>query len=561
MEKKYINESRYKKSTTRKRRDTKTVKANLSSKKENTKQIQVKEKTNLKKDTNAQIKTNPKIKPSIVKKRKRVKKSNKKSNRFNIIVCILLLIAIAIISRAILKEDNEPFIPFTFGTNSNDEVIQIGVITDEDLNNTNINNLVINEINKYSKDILLKVNEDYSITYGCLSNVNKVSNTEYILTKKEKSNITINEIKSSIEKYKEDKDSIYYSNLLNISNITIIDENNLKITLKNQDPYFIYKLDVSLNSNKDVTNYVQDATSNNTTLIFNRHEDADSQLPAKIVLKRYKDMYATVEAYKDKEINMFVTNAENVENILGKYEYNIKTYRNGQNLFLFANPKSKTFSRSEVRQAIAYGIDRESIIESVLNKKGLVIDLPYIYNETKYKYDVYAAENLLLTNEYKKVNKVYTKTEKGSKILLELDLIVNKEDSIKVAVANKIKNNLSAIGIKVNVEKLTEAKLKTRMFKGQYDLVLANVNLNNIPDVSFVKNNLYLTEDTNKQIENISKSNITELANNITILQNLLSENVSTIGIYSDVSYLVYSKEIVDIQNISYLNIFKTLFN
>ena len=537
MEKRYINESRYKKAATRKRRDASTVKDNLHAKKE----VKLKEKKQ------------PKQLNTAKKKSKRKVKQSKLSN---IITCIFLLIIIAIISRAILKDENEPFIPFAFFEEANDEIISIGVITEDSLLDRNSKNTVINELNKYSTDMLLEVNDDYSITYKCIANVTKVSNTEYILSRNVESNVSINDIKETLDNYRTNAASVYYAKLVNIDSISVLDVNTLSIKLNAQSPYFIYNLDICLNTSKDATNYILDVSSTPNRLILSRHEDANKELPAKVVVNKYKDMYAAVEAYKNKEIKMFVTNAENVTNILGKYEYNIKAYRNGKTLFLLGNPKSTIYSKEEIRQAIAYSIDRDNIIKDVLKSKGDKIDLPYIYDRIKYKYDVYAAENLLLTSGYKKSNKVYSKTENGVKTTLELNLIVNKEDEEKVSVANRIKNNLSAIGIKINVESLTENKIKTRLEKGNYDLVLASVDLNNVPDISFIKENLYLTEDIELIMDNINGSTIPKLNENIIQLQNMLSDNVSAIGIYSDVSYLIYNKDIVGIQEISYMNLF-----
>lgn len=545
MEKRYIDESRYRKSTSRKRRDSRTVKSNLKYKREA-------EFTN--RNESQQLKS------KVIKPKKKIKSKTKKKSKHsklgNIIICVILLVIIAVISRAILKDENEPFIAFPFLEESNEEIISIGIITDENLLSNTTKNSVINEINKYSKDRLLEINEDYSITYKCLSDVTKVSNSEYVLTRNSKSKVTINDIKDELEKYRKDEGTLYYQPLSVIDKITIVDKNTINIKLKEESPYFIYNLDICLSTAKDVTNYVQDNSSNSNKFIFNRHDDADKQLPAKVIVIKYSNMYDAVEAYKNKEINMFVTNAENVTNILGKYEYNIKTYRNGKTVFMFANPNSKIYEKEEVRKAVAYSIDRDGIIKDVLKSKGQKIDLPYIYDNVKYKYDVYAAENMLLTNGYKKVNKVYSKTENGVKLRLELDLIVNEEDEIKISIANKIKNNLNAIGIKVNVEKLTQAQIEKRIKKGTYDLILASVDLNNNPNISFVNNNLYITDNIKDAMNNVNNSTIQNISQAIISLQDALSYNVSAIGIYSDVSYLVYSKDVIGIEDIIYLNLF-----
>lgn len=545
MEKKYLNESRYKKGSTRKRRNSKTVRSNV--KDEKALNSRTKQKKATAKKTQAKLKTN--------------KKKNGEENKvLNIIICIVLLIMIGVISRAILKDENEPFIHFPFMTKANDEVVKIGVITSDSLLDKNTTNLVINELNKYSKDMLIEVNEDYSITYKCISNIQKKSNSEYILTINSKSKVKTSYIKETLEQHIKNEESLYYFKLKNVSSISIIDNESINIKLKQPDEYFIYNLDICLNTSNDLTNYVQDLSSTKERLVLNRHEDADEQLPEKVIVTKYKDMYAAADAYKKQEINMFVTDAENVQNILGKYDYNIKAYRNGKSMFLFGNPKSDLYSRIEVRKAIAYGIDRDGIIQEILKSKGEKIDLPYIYDNTKYKYDVYAAENLLLTNQYTKSNKVYSKKENGKKIILGLDLIVNKNDEIKINVANKIKNNLNAIGIKINIIKLTEAKLAERIEKGKYDLCLANVNLNNVPNVSFVEQNLYITEDINAMKNNINVSNVEDLSKNIYNLQQALSNQISVIGIYSDISYVVYSQEVIGIDKVGYMNIFKSIF-
>ena len=545
MEKKYISEARYKKNTNRKRRDNTTVKSNLKSSKNITK--------------NKTKKKSKKLSNTSTYKKK-LKKRRKQSKKLNITICIILLVAIAIISRAILKKDNEPFIALPFIESSNDEIIKIGIVTEDSLLDKNTNNMIINELNKYSKDMLLEINEDYSITYKILKDIKKISNNEYVLVKNPKSKVSVSQIKDALLEYSTNEKTIYYDKLKNIEKVKIIDEENIQVELKKQDEYFIYSLDICLASSTDFISYIKDASSKDNELILNRRKAADKKLPLKIVVTKYKDMYAAVEAYKKGEINIFTTDADNVQNILGKYEYNIKTYRNGKNVFLFGNPNSELYSKPEIRKAIAYSINRDKIIQDVLKGKGDKIDLPYIYDNIKYKYDVYAAENLLLTNKYTKTNKVYSKKENGKKLTLELDLIVNKNDNQKINIANNIKNNLSSIGIKINVIKLEQAKIEQRLKKGNYDLLLANVYLNNNPNISFLSQYLYFTDEINEVESKIKLSENTNINGDILALQSKLSEQVSAIGIYSDVSYLVYSKDITGIQNISYMNLFKDIF-
>lgn len=528
MEKKYINENRYKKGVARKRRDATTVKSNLKSSK-------------------------PKQIPKITKKKQTPikKKTRRKNKKTNIVISVFILTIIAIFSRAILKDEESPFIPLPFVQKENDNFVKIGIVTSEGLLENNTNNIVINEINKYCENMLLEINEDYSITYKAISSIEKVSNSEYIITKNTETKFNIEELKNVLDKYRKDSNSKYYSKLINIDSIDVVNENSLKICLKQEDEYFIYNLEIPFVSEEISNSYIKDLSSTDSKLVYIRHEDADVSLPAKIIITKYADVYSVVQAYKQKEIDIFVTNAENVKTVLGKCEYAIASYRNGQSVFLFGNSESEIFSRLEVRQAIAYSIDRDKIIQELIKSKGTKIDLPYIYDSVRYKYDIYAAENLLLTNGYKKSGKVYSKIEKGKKYTLELDLLVNKNDELKINIANKIKNNLGAVGIRINVISLDESKLEARIKNGEYDLVLANVNLNNSPDIKFLSNHLVISEEMNKEIQ------LTDM--NINNIAKVISDNISTIGIYSDISYLVYRSDLYKLENVSYLNLFSSI--
>ena len=514
MEKRYISENRYKRSSGRKRRKVKKI-------------------TN--KSAN---KTTSKVVKTINKPVKKKIRKRKNARRNNIIVCVVFLIIIAVISRAILKEEGEPFIPEIFKT-ANEQIITLGVITEENLLAEDTKNILVREMNNYANDVLIRVDEEYNVEYVALDSVNKLSNSEYELIVNKKYVDHINNIKNVLE----NNDQIE-----NIKDISVSD-NVIHVKLACDNPYFIYSLEIPINTNINCY-YNLSGSSNENKVVYDREKNANIEIPKQIVITKYKDMYKAVTAYKNNEINMLVTSKSNVQNMLGKYEYNIKSYRNGETLFLFANPKSEVMQDKTVRQSIMFGIDRENIIKEVIDNMGNTIDLPYIYNITKYRYDIYASENILLSNGYTKKNKVYTKDSK----VLELTLIVNKEDAEKVEVANLIKNNLSSIGIKINVEKLSEEKLKNRISKGTYDIVLATLNLTKSPDISFVKDNLIGVEGT-------SLDNVTDMKSllELNTIQKDMSNNITCIGIYAKTNYVIYDDSVVLLDNISYKNILKDL--
>ncbi len=541
MEKRYISEGRYKKSSARKRRDIKKIRKKVVADVENKKRLETKKVA---------------AKKLVKKKKKKISPKVRKEMRIrrrNTFACIILIILIVIISRAILKDEGEPFIPNFWAEEENESVLTVGIITTDDLRDENTNNVVLKELKHYTSYMLLKINEDYTFTYDVLENIEKVNEKEYKLTVKKSKEYTAESIKNMILSYMVDEKSVYNSNVNNVEQV-VANENIITITLKKPDPYFIYNLELPIGNtlNKD---YVVSAEATATAKIYERTKKASETLPKRIIVKRYKDMYAGVEAYKKDEINILVTNQKNVQNMLGKYEYNIKTVKTGESIFLLFNPESENIKSKEIRQVIAYGINRDSIIKDTMQSLADTIDLPYIYDKTKYKYDIYAAENLLLSNGYKKVNKIYSKDKKK----VELTLIVNKSDDEKVAIADTIKKNLASIGVSINVEKLAKEDINKRVSKGNYDLILANVNLNNNPNINFITSKLYLSEETKTVLETINTSSVLNLSDEIKNASNAMSEDISAIGIVAKTTYIILDKTLTGVDNPTYLNIFRDL--
>jgi len=537
MEKKYISENRYKKSVGKNRRNISAIrKSSITSNK------------NKVVSTNIKKKKKVRINPSV--------KRERRATRRSVFVCIILILLIAVILRALLKEEGEPFIPLFFLTEENTQVITVGVITDEDLLDGNTNNVILKEMESYSNHMLLTINQDYSLNYDAIESINKTNDTGYVIQLNKSKEYNASTVKRVLDGYIKDKTSKYYLQLNGIQNISVINEQTLRITLKFPNPYFIYNLDIPV-AKTSQKQYEMTTNSTSISVEFERTKYAKEEAPAKIIIKRYKSMYEGIEAYKKGTINMLVTNQKNVQNMLGKYEYNLKTYRNGETVFLFLNSSSEWLKNEEIRKVMAYALNRNDIVKDAMQSSASVIDLPYIYDDTKYKYDIYAAENLLLSNGYKKQNKIYTKNGKQ----VSINLIVNKTDQEKIQISTTIQNNLSAIGIKANIEKLSKEDMEKRIKKGTYDLVLSTVNLNNKPDISFLYDNLYMTDEVKNNISKIEQSSLINLTEEIKDVSKSMSNSISCIGIASKTNYVIYSKEIIGVGDISYLNVFRELIN
>lgn len=529
MEKKFVSEGRYKKvprSSTRKR------KVNGSSIRANKKNIQKKK----------------------ISSKKKYKVKTGKFVRF--IFCSILLVLIAIFARYITLKENEPFIP-TFTSSEVKENTESVTIAIYDNTSIGTNNLVISELEKYIYPMLLRVNSEYDIKYELISSINKINSKEYELVLNEISGVTAVDVKDSIDRIISEKSKYYYK-VENVDSVEIKSSNDIKITLKAEDDYFVYNLDFpiyKLDDNFGI--YTVDNVSNDSKLVLKRKDKVNKEYVKEINVIKVDSEDEAIELYKEEKIDAFFASSKNSIKMLGKYEYDIKSYNSGESVFLMFNPSSEISKEKYIRQIVAYSIDRENVLSEVAESQGKIIDLPYIFDEQKYKYDVYAADNILLSNGYKKQNLYYVKS--GKKLTLEL--LVNKEDEEKVNVATKIKNDLLKVGVNVNVNKLTEKEIEKRKTAGTYDILLASVYINESPNISYLYNNLPMSEEIESAINQINSNDIASLAQNIQKLKTAMSDNVSIYGIYSKDNYVIYKKGLSLFKNINYMNLFSEYFN
>lgn len=93
-------------------------------------------------------------------------------------------------------------------------------------------------------------------------------------------------------------------------------------------------------------------------------------------------------------------------------------------------------------------------------------------------------------------------------------------------------------------------------------MVLADVNINESPDLSYIQEFVDINENTQKVYENISNSlNMEEIVQNVKMLENVLSDEAVCIGIHANTSYVICKKELNTFSEIAYMNIFGNLLN
>ena len=490
---------------------------------------------------------------------------------FGIICAILVLIVLVYISAKIMKLDE--VITANVFNNSQKEQSNINLEKNYNLkigltllDNTDVNtstNLILNDIYKNISLSLVKVEENYSLKYQVAKSIEKISNKEYIITLNEDYKLDVDDIVFSIDNIISSGESNMYYNRLNIiDKLDEIGKYKFKATLKEDNPYFIYYLDFPLLDNENKVTGEYTYSSNEEGVTFTKYNSNQDSTIESIKIDNYNTIDEVVDDFVNGNIDLFFATSNNDMQLIGKKDYNVKKYKDGETLFLFGNKNSNVFSRKEVRTALMYSLNRDEIVKNSDNNFIEVIDLPFLYSTIKYKYDVVGARNLMNSNGWNENGYgIYEKYESGNYIGATLRLIVNEQDTNKVNIANNIKNMAQNVGINIEIETLSQEVISQRVEAGDYDIVLASVYLNETPNINFLKSYLNINDETNQAFLQVENSSAENLPQNIQNLEYVLSNEVACIGIYARNINLVYQKYILGFDNINYIKIFDNINN
>lgn len=564
-----INSHRYKKTTRKKANENKErIKANQKYKKEKLKNLKEKRKNEVK---DSYIKLNNSFNSNYnTNLNNNTNKNKKKTRKHNfpgllkiigLVACIAL---IAIISRIIVKKENEPVVQADFNTEKKVSLVQdynfkIGMSKLDSTNYLSSKNIILNELVSSLSNKLISINKDYSINYIVAKSIKKVSNKQYFIELNPDYNVKVEDIKNTINEIKSVGDkNIYYECINNIWSIDEQGKNEFSITLKQDDPYFVYNLTFPIVNTGN--NYPYDIKNEGESSVLFTRKKSNSTLST-IRFTGYSDIDNLIEDFKNGKIDMFTASSDSIMQLIGKYEYNVKKYRDGQNIFLLGNKDSKVFSQKEVRQALLYSLNREEIVKKINSTFSEVIDIPYIYSSIRYKYDIVGAKNILIQYGWKNEKGMNKKTVGEEELTLELTLLVNEKDNTKVKIADMIKDMAENVGIRINIKKAKDAKLTELIKNKSYDIILADVYVNDKPDITYLEEYININDKVNSALNIVKQNSIEDLPKNIATLQDVISDEIACIGILARNTNVVYQKNINGFEDINYMKVFYNLEN
>lgn len=486
-----------------------------------------------------------------------------------IAICIIAGIILSIVSVKITKIDKK--ISQTVFNNTNEIAVDnVPLQTNytlkvalSNLDTTNAyltHNLILSDAFRNINPSLVKIRNNYDINYMLAKNIEKITDTEYKVILSDTYKFTADDIRYSIDRIKnEGENSLYYSRISNIQSIEDMEEKNtFRFILATADPYFVYKLDFPVFDDEEKINIGYTYEPYETSVAFNRTKSNGYLNLESLTIMSYNSLDDIIRDFGEDRVDCFFATSNNDMQLIGKKEYNVKKYKDGETLFIFGNKDSKIFSQKEIRTALMYSLNREDLLKRADNNFIEIIDLPFLYSSIKYKYDIAGAKNVMnASGWWQNSNGIY-ETQKDSYMSASMRLLVNAEDSEKMSFAQNVKDMAREVGIYIEIEALSKEEVIQKVQNRDFDLVLASIYINDIPDVEFLRDYIDINNNTTQAFEQVRNSSVEDITKNIQNLEYVLSDEVACIGLYARNINMVYQKYLY-FTDINYMNIFSNL--
>ena len=446
------------------------------------------------------------------------------------------------------------------------------------------NNKNVQDISKLIYDPLITLTADYKLE-GCLAKEwAKQNDNSYLIKLRENvrwsdgERFTSEDVRFTIDRLK-DTTSIYSYNVEHVTQVEIVDDYTLKITLDKEIPFFEYNLTFPILSKnyfegEDFVNTSKNQSPTGTgrykiaevqpsyiTLTKNTswwNKDKDLSLE-KITINLYSSIGELYNSFKLGNIDLISTTNNNLQEYIGTIGYGSKELKGREHTFLAINTASNNaLSNQEVRKAISFSIDKENIISSVLNNKCYTSSFPLDFGswlsqgqDSSSGYNPQQAKKVLTDNGWSYKNKYWQKTiNRKTQVTQNFNLLVKASDSTKVSVAQNIKTQLESQGIRINIVQAQDDEYNRKIASKDYDIALCTLTLSPSPNLEtfFGEGNLanYSNEEVTSiltEVKNTTDENI--LKERYKRLEEIYKSDVPYISLYNNKYYVAYSAELV----------------
>lgn len=455
------------------------------------------------------------------------------------------------------------------------------------------NNRKVQNIDKIIYEPLIDITEDYNLNYVLATECVKSADNIYVVKLRQGvkwsdgSNFSSDDVKYTIDKLKENQNSVYASNINHVREVDIIDKYTLRLILDqpvNNFEYYLnfpilsysYYKDVDfwdLNNSKDpiTTGQFKISEVTNNTIVLEKNEnwwnkEKNSTLE-KITINLYSTVAELYNAFKMGSIDLITTENSEYQNYIGTIGYDTTEIEGREFIFLALNTSSGNLADVNIRKAVRDAIDKDRVISNSygsmytktnfpLNTKSFLVE-----EQDENFYNIDEKNNLLSSSGWESRNGVWQKLINYRTTALTLSMIVKASDQARCRAAEDIKNQLAEQGIIVNITYADDSAYNAALENLNYDMILCKVEQPIAPDLNtyFGSNNIanFNNSEVNEimsYIGNITDQN--ELKAKYQRLYEIYNDQVPYIGIARNKILALNNTELVGEVKANWYNIF-----
>lgn len=485
-----------------------------------------------------------------------------------IFIIFVIAIVIAVIYKVNQKEEQQIQQPSS--SQVEEEIVKeitLGIAEFDTMNPILSKNKYVQEISRIIYEPLLELDEQYKLQKCLAKDWAKTSETTYLVKIRndvkwsDGTQFVVEDVIFTIEKLKQVQ-SIYSSNVQNITVVEKVDEDTIKISLDREIPFFEYNLIFPImsktyyegqdfqNTNKNNmpigTGKYKIVQNISNAIILNKNEYYETQelTLEKITISKYASLGELYNAFKLGKIDVITTTNTGIENYIGTIGYNKQEVAGRKFDFFAINTQNAVLANVEVRNAISHAINRDNIIATLFNNKYKVTNYPLDYGnwlkgeDTDNSYNPDLAKQILEQNgwifkynKWQKTENYYTKT-------LSFKIVVQSSNQTRVTVAEMIKTDLEAIGMKVTIVKASDNQYQNYLKNRNYDSIITGTTSSLSPNLETYFGAANYANFTNEELNNLINEvkNITKeelLQEKYARIRQIFNEQKAYIGLYS----------------------------
>ena len=413
--------------------------------------------------------------------------------------------------------------------------LKIGIAGLDTINPILSKNKNVQDVSKLIYEPLVNLTSDYKAE-GCLAKEwAKQSDNSYLIKLRENvrwsngQRFTSEDVRFTIDRLK-DTESIYSANVKNVVGLDLVDDYTLKINLDSEVPFFEYNLTFpilskdyydnedfvtsSKNKNPVGTGKFKISEAESSYLILEKNSSwwnkEKSITIEKITVNLYSAIGELYNSFKIGNLDLIATSNDNLQEYIGTIGYSSKEIKGREHVFLAFNVSNYFLSKPEVRQAIAYSIDRSNIVAEIFNNKRYTSSFPLDFGswlcqeqDVSSGFNTEQAKQVLVDNGWTYRSGSWQKVENYRTQKIALNLLVKADDSSKVSVAENIKTQLANQGIIINIQQASGEQYNGLVQARSYDILLGSITVSPSPDLNLFLGDGNLANYSNEEVQNI----------------------------------------------------------